>query len=230
MVVYGPAPQADSMPGHIDPILMTSFTTRKLAAGAALAAFSMMVILSVAPPPSPSQAAVLRAYETSHAQKLTVSDAVPAADVTRDKYSATPAIETYVNRGTNFDWATLVLVDGKWPVTPTSVAVITRWMRQENGPNNWWNRNNPLNNGYGSGGMAGTGSYANLTIAAQKAAENLHHNPGFAAIASGFASGASADVIQHAIFASPWSTSHYANGTHWSMTPVPSFKAPASAW
>jgi len=209
---------------------MTSFATRKLAAGAALAAFSLMVVLSVAPPPSASHAAVFRAYEKSHAQKLTVSSAIAVSDITRDKYSATPATETYVNRGTNFDWATLVLIDGKWPVTQTNVAVITRWMRQENGPNNWWNRNNPLNNGYGSGGMAGTGTYANLQIAAEKAAENLHTNPGFAPIANAFASGASADVIQHAIFASPWSTSHYANGAHWSMTPVPSFKAPASAW
>lgn len=206
-------------------------TRGRLVVGATLATFALTVTLAVAPPAPPSAAAVLRAFELAHAQKMTVSsDAAPAADVARDTYAATPAISTLANAGTNYDWAKLVLLSGGWPQTNTSVTVLVRWMRQENGPNNWWNRDNPLNNGYGSGGNAGTGSYGSLVIAAQKAAANLHRNPGFAPIAAAFASGASAKHIEHAIWASPWSTSHYMNGTHWSDAPVPVFKAPAGAW
>ncbi len=202
----------------------------RLVVGATLAAFALTVTLALAPPAPPSVAAVLHAYEVAHAQKLIVPADVVVADISRDTYAATPAIETFTRLGTNYDWAKLVLLSGKWPETTTNVTVLVRWMRQENGPNNWWNRDNPLNNGYGSGGGAGTGSYANLVIAAQKAAENLHHNPGFAPIAAAFASSASAGTIESAIWASPWSTSHYMNGTHWSHAPVPVFKAPVGAW
>jgi hypothetical protein len=202
----------------------------RLVVGAALAAFALTVTLAIAPPAPPTAAAVLHAYEVAHAQKLTVSDDVIVADISRDTYAATPAIQTFARAGTNYDWAKLVLLSGGWPESTTNVTVLVRWMRQENGPNNWWNRNNPLNNGYGSGGGPGLGSYANLVIAAQKAAENLHHNPGFAPIASAFASSASAGTIESAIWASPWSTSHYMNGTHWSHAPVPVFKAPVGAW
>ena len=105
-----------------------------------------------------------------------------------------------------------------------------RWMRQENGPPSWFLRNNPLNNGYGSGGGGGLGRYANLVIAAQKAAENIQRHPGFGSIEEGFANSWPTEDIEAAIWASPWASGHYANGAHWHYTPVEAVKAPAGAW
>jgi hypothetical protein len=209
---------------------MTSSFRFHVALRAAIAVLALAAIPALAPPPLPSAAQLRAAYLDAHGQRLTVSKAVPVSDIQRASYSATPGIQALANDGTNYDWAKLVLQSGGWPITNSSVTVIVRWMRQENGPPNWWNRDNPLNNGFGSGGNAGTGSFANLIIAAQKAAENLKRNPGFNGIAAAFASSASMSDIQHAIWASPWSTSHYANGTHWSTAPVPVVKAPAGAW
>ncbi|MEO6944056.1 MAG: hypothetical protein ABI053_05030 [Lacisediminihabitans sp.] len=182
-------------------------------------------------PPTPTGATGLVSTSTSAAsQTLTVSSKAVATQIKRDIYLVTPGYKTLAKNGTNYDWATLVLVSGGWPVTEASVTVMVRWMRQENGPNNWWNRNNPMNNGYGSGGGGGTGSYANLVIAAQKAAENLQRNPSFNQIEAAFAAGAPSATIEHAIWASPWASSHYGNGSRWHYTPVPVVKAPVGAW
>jgi hypothetical protein len=117
---------------------------------------------------------------------------------------------------------------GGWPQTDANVTLMLRWMRQENGPPDWWNRNNPLNNGYGSGGGAGLGSYPDLVTAAQYCAKNLQR--GYPGIVAGLQAGTSADTTAAAIWASPWATSHYGNGTHWSTRPVEIVQAPASAW
>jgi hypothetical protein len=196
---------------------------------AAAAAFALAAIAAVAPPAPPSAMAEQHAYAAAHAQTLSVSDDVSDAAVTRDHYTASPGIQTLSLSATNYDWAKLVLLDGNWPITTGNVTVMLRWMRQENGPPNWWNRNNPLNNGLGSGGGGGTGSYDNLVIAAKKVAENLHR-PLFATISSALAKSESTKSVEKAIWASPWSTSHYMNGTHWSDAPVPTIKAPDSAW
>ena len=126
----------------------------------------------------------------------------------------------------------LVLLEGGWPMSDNNIVVILRWMRQENGANDWWNRNNPLNNSYGAPGAGGTGSNGNLILAAQHAAQALHANAGggYAGIVRALAASASPDVTAAAIWASSWSSSHYANGTHWSTAPVPVVKAPAGAW
>ncbi len=87
-------------------------------------------------------------------------------------------------------------------------------MRQENGTNDWWNRNNPLNNGWGSGGGSGLGSYDSLVIAAENAAEALLSHSGYRGIVAGFAASAPTQVIEQAIWASPWASGHYANGGH----------------
>lgn len=200
--------------------------------GAAVTAFSLTAILSVAPPTQPS---VLQGYIEAHAQRLDVSPtaqavvASSAGKTSRDAYSATPGIQTLVNGGTNYDWAKLVLLDGGFPITEANVTVMTRWMRQENGADDWWNRNNPLNNGLGSGGGGGTGSYANLQIAAHYLATNLRR-PMFSAIAHGFDTNAPTAEIEYAIWYSGWATGHYANGAHWHYTPVKVVKAPAGAW
>jgi hypothetical protein len=203
-----------------------------LAFGASVAAFALTAVFAVAPPAPPTAAALMKAYIQTHAQKLAVSDAVALPALSRDTYTATPAIETFTNSGTNYDWAKLVLLSGGWPITSDNVTVLTRWMRQENGPPNWWNRDNPLNNGFGSGGGAGTGHYPNLVVAAQDAAKALHAGAGggYDGIVAALASSASTKTIEHAIWKSNWATGHYANGAHWAYTPVPVVKAPASAW
>jgi hypothetical protein len=194
--------------------------------GAAVTAFSLTAILSVAPPTQPS---VLQGYIEAHAQSLDVSPTSKPTAAVRDEFSATPGIQTLVNGGTNYDWAKLVLLDGGFPITDDNVTVLTRWMRQENGADNWWNRNNPLNNGLGSGGGGGTGTYANLQIAAEYLAKNLRRSM-FSSIASELDANAPTADIESAIWYSGWATGHYANGAHWHYTPVAVVKAPAGAW
>ena len=201
---------------------------RRHAGREVLLAFALLAGIAIAPP-APAEASTVDLYETG-AQSMKVSEAVVPEEVARDSLTATPGLETLAASGTNADWAKMVLLSGGWPQTDENVTVMMRWMRQENGTASWWNRNNPLNNGYGSGGGAGLGSYANLTIAAQMAAENLHQHPGYAGIVASLAASGSADATAQAIWASPWATSHYANGTHWSTRPVDVVTAPAAAW
>jgi hypothetical protein len=206
------------------------WTKKWFGVAAASAAFALLSLTAIAPPPAPTQDQVLTAYLAEHQQTLVVASGAKTLDVARSTYSATGSYETLATGGTNYDFAELVMMYGGWPTSSINITVMLRWMRQENGPPNWFNRNNPLNNGYGSGGNAGTGSFDNLMIAAQKVAENLKRYPGFAPIASAFAASTSTKSIEHAIWASPWATSHYANGTHWAYTPVPIVKAPDDAW
>lgn len=201
-----------------------------LAVGAGIVAFALAAVLALAPPPPPSEAEQLQAYVNAHAQKLTVAEDVATVAIQRDAYSATPGVESLVASGTNYDWAKMVLLFAGFPMTDSNVTVLTRWMRQENGPDNWYNRNNPLNNGWGSGGGGGTGSYDNLVIAAQNAAAALHSVGGYSGIVAALAASAPTDQVEAAIWASPWASGHYANGGHWSYVPVPVITAPADAW
>ncbi|HEU5224148.1 MAG TPA: hypothetical protein VFU07_10805 [Candidatus Lumbricidophila sp.] len=146
-----------------------------------------------------------------------------------EAYVARTGPMAMIESGTNWDWAKLVLFFGDFPLTDENVTVMVRWMRQENGPDDWFNRNNPLNNGLGSGGGSGLGSYATLVDAAKYAAKMIHR-PLFAGIAAQLQNGTSADATAAAIWASPWASSHYANGAHWSTRPVPVIEAPAAAW
>lgn len=198
--------------------------------GAAVVAIALVIGVAVAVPKPPSAAQELAAYIDRHSQSFEVPAEAATSAVSRDAYSATPGIATLAAGGTNHDWAKLVLLSGGWPMSENNVTVILRWMRQENGTADWWRRNNPLNNGYGSGGGGGTGNYANLTIAAQKAAENLGRNPGYSAIVAALASSAPTDVTERAIWASPWATGHYANGGHWSYSSVDQVKSPEGTW
>ena len=162
------------------------------------------------------------------AQHLLVDATIGAPVVNRDSLGATDSIESLARIGTNESWAQLVLMFGGWPTTKPNVDFMLRWMRQENGPPDWWNRNNPLNNGYGSGGGAGFGSYPDLVTAAKYCAENLQR--GYPGVTAGLTAGTSADVTAAAIWASPWASSHYGYGSHWSTAPVQIVQAPASAW
>jgi hypothetical protein len=139
---------------------------------------------------------------------------------------------------TDFDWATLVLEDGGWPTSSNNVTVITQWMASENCiPTTstcsfpWWNRNNPLNNGLGSGGGPGLGSYSNLVIAAYYVALNLEASAhGYPQIAADLAASADPTVTATAIQNSDWAESHYGHGSGWHYGAVASIAAPESAW
>lgn len=203
-----------------------TFHPTRVVVGAAVTAFSLTAVLAVAPPKTPNE---LAAYISAHAQTLDVSATASPTPLARDDYSATPGSETFVAGGTNYDWAKLVLLDGGFPVSDSNVTVMTRWMRQENGADDWWNRNNPLNNGLGSGGGGGTGTYANLQIAAQYLAANLRR-PMFASIAAGFDANAPTAEIESDIWFSGWASGHYANGAHWHYSPVKVVTAPRGAW
>lgn len=204
--------------------------------GVGVTALALIAGISIAPAQAPAaaastvaaSAAVGASEQRGHVHEFTVDSDIVAPAITRDAFSATDGVQTLASNGTNEDWAKLVLMFGGWPQTDANVTVMLRWMRQENGPPDWWNRNNPLNNGYGSGGGAGLGSYPDLVTAAQYAAGNLQR--GYPDIVAGLAAGTSADVTAQAIWASPWASSHYGNGSHWSTAPVEIVQAPASAW
>lgn len=179
---------------------------------------------------TPQTKAELKTFVDANAQTLAVPQTAVATPVAREDFSSTGGYASIAAGGTNHDWAKLVLISGGWEMSENNVTVILRWMRQENGTADWWNRNNPLNSGYGSGGGGGLGTYDNLVIAGQKVAELLHRNAGYASIVAALAESASTDVTERAIWASPWATGHYDNGGHWSSAEVPAVKAPESAW
>jgi hypothetical protein len=216
-----------------DPRPAPARRSRPLAIPAALAVAALGVTFAIAPlhPPvaiSPADAAPASADIGS--QTITVSADVDDTVVSRDGYTAATGPATLIASGTNYDWARLVMYYAGWPASDGNITVFTRWMRQENGADNWWNRNNPLNNGWGSGGGSGLGSYDSLDTAAFNAADALHRNSGYSAIAAAFAASAPTAQIEAAIWASPWASSHYANGGHWHYTPVDVVKAPDDAW
>ncbi len=127
----------------------------------------------------------------------------------------------------NYAWAKLVLWYGGWPISDDSVTTILRWMRQENGVDDWWNNNNPLNNGYGVGSYLNANE--NLDVAAQNAADAINHL--YPSIQTVLASGTTApDQIAYGIMFSGWSSSNHGNGSQWSTAPVESVVAPDAAW
>ena len=205
---------------------------RPLAALATLAVTGLLATISLvpaAPAPSVFAAGADSVRPAGDPQTVEVSDDVAAQQVSQGSYTAATGAQTLVAGGTNVDWAKLVLIDGDWPVTEENVTFMMRWMRQENGADNWWNRNNPLNNGQGSGGGSGLGSYATLVEAAYFAAENLKSGR-YPAVDAALIDGTSADATAQAIWASAWASSHYGYGTHWSSRPYEVIEAPASAW
>ncbi|MCI2956634.1 hypothetical protein MN032_02915 [Agromyces atrinae] len=203
---------------------------RALVALAVAALVGSLTVAPVLPPLSTYANGEVAEAPTTDLQSISVSSELTDPSVSRDSYAASTGPETLIAGGTNHDWARLVLFFGDWPTTDENVNVVLRWMRQENGPDNWWNRNNPLNNGYGSGGGSGLGSYDSLVTAAKYAADNLKARSFYTDIVAGLEAGTSADATARAIWASPWASSHYGNGTHWSTSPVPVIEAPADSW
>lgn len=112
---------------------------------------------------------------------------------------------------TNQTWAALLLIDAGLPTTDNNVNNIMSWMEGENTPDNWFNRNNPLNSGQGpSGGDSGLGSYADLSTAAHFTAQ-LINEPNMSVIQQALAANAPFDVFLRAIQSSPWDGG-YASG------------------
>jgi hypothetical protein len=136
---------------------------------------------------------------------------------------------------TNYDWAKLVLQDGGWPASANNVTTVTQWMTSEEPTSNWFDRNNPLNNGYGSGGGAGLGSYPNLVVAAYDVGANLHAGArnglyGYGAIAADFAASAAPSATARAIWNSDWASGHYGYGAGWFNGVAATVAAPAADW
>ncbi len=100
--------------------------------GALVAVIALVAVSAIAGPRVPSSAEELQAFVEANAQTLVVHEDAVVASVVRDTYSATPGIATLAAGGTNYDWATLVLVLGGFPTSENNITVITRWMRQEN--------------------------------------------------------------------------------------------------
>jgi hypothetical protein len=199
------------------------------ALGATAGSFILVTGIAMAPLAAPPSLADARAsYAAAHAQEFVVPRSLPtatAAPAERDAFSATAGPATLIASGTNYDWAKLVLLYAGWPGSDNNVTVLTRWMRQENGADSWWTRNNPLN--IGAGGFA---SYSSLDEAAHVVAKALSTSGGYRAIAAAFATSADPATTEYAIWASPWAGGHYAWGGHWHYSPVDVVTAPASAW
>jgi len=125
-----------------------------------------------------------------------------------------PEPEQYTNR----TWAATVLKDMGAPETKNNVDNLTRWMDQENNAGVWTGvagRNNPLNNGLGSGGGAGLGSYPDLTQSAHYAAQMLgdpkssQKGSGISAIGDALKKDAPPAEFSHAVTSSKWAEGHY---------------------
>jgi hypothetical protein len=201
------------------------------ALGATAGSFILLGAIAAYPLAAPPSLAEQRAeYAELYAQDFELSAvhtevAASTASLARDAFGSTPGPQTFILGGTNHDWAKLVLLYAGWPITDSNVTVITRWMRQENGPEDWYRRNNPLNIG-----MGGFASYSSLDESARVVAKALTTSSGYREIAAGFAASADTATIEYAIWASPWAGGHYAWGGHWHYNPVPVVTAPRGAW
>lgn len=205
-------------------------------AGLALGtAVAVAVSLASAPTTETVLAEQIEAYAQSNAQSVEIShpevraDLASSLETIREDYEATVGIETLKAGGTNVDWAKMVLLLGGFPMTDANVTVMGRWMRQENYPETWWTRNNPLNNGWGASyGPGGTGRNTDLVAAARNAANAI--NERYPGIRDAMLRGENTAEIERAIWYSGWASGMYNNGKHWHYHDIKVVKAPASAW
>ncbi len=190
---------------------------------------ALIATLIIVPTPLAAQAdeTTTSPSNTGPAQTIIIADNVTIPDITRDSFSAVPSLAQQIRMAgashTNYAWARVVLLIGGYPVNDHNVQVFLQWMRQENGVDDWWNRNNPLNNGWYTDGSY-MGSNSDLYSAADKVARAIQNYPAM------YASFMSGNVDNQAIMWSGWASGHYGDGTHWSQSVVPEIEAPASAW
>ena len=117
---------------------------------------------------------------------------------------------------TNVDWATLVLNDLGAPIDSGTITAVLDWMTHENGSGTWTGTagaNNPLNDGLGSGGGDGTGSYPDLTTAAAYAAASLKGGVTGATPAGNDLIADNPSQFVTDIKNSSWASSHYPSWT-----------------
>lgn len=213
--------------------------TRIAVAGVAIATAVAVAVslISYAPNEQRASEAEVQAYAQANAQVLEVAHEAARSDLAaqfhevRGQYEATVGIETLKAGGTNVDWAKMVLLFAGYPMTDSNVTVMGRWMRQENYPETWWTRNNPLNNGWGASyGPGGTGRNVNLVEAARNAADALNTIGKYSEIRAAFLASKDTASVERAIWFSGWASGMYNNGTHWHYHDIKVVKAPASAW
>lgn len=137
---------------------------------------------------------------------------------------------------TNAGWAVLVLAFLGAPITQNNIDNFTTWMTGENAAVTWTGTagaNNPLNNGLGSGGGDGTGSYPDLVTAAYYAAKGVEGGIGGAApIGAALMANAPFSVFHAATVSSGWAGSHYAGSIYGGLTsaaPPPAVTASAAS-
>lgn len=147
-----------------------------------------------------------------------------ATDTTNDQGQATAALNGEADPGTftQYTWAALVILLAGDPLTQNNVDNFVTWMQAENGSATWTGTagaNNPLNNGLGSGGGAGLGSYPDLATAALYAAKGIQGGiSGAAPINAALKANAPFSVFQAATIKSNWASSHYAGSGYASLT------------
>lgn len=114
---------------------------------------------------------------------------------------------------TNYLWANQLLKDIGAPTTTNNIQNVMRWMAAENFPTNWFNRDNPLNASLGTDSSNGTGSYPDLSTAAQNTATMIAQGAKGGAIGgqiySALKNNATSLDFSQAVVDSNWSSSHY---------------------
>lgn len=108
-------------------------------------------------------------------------------------------------------WANCVLLLAGDPVNPTNTSNMLHWMAAENSGNSaWYQDNNPLNTGQGTGGGDGTGGAATLFQGAIDAADTLTtNNYGYPAIQAALRASAPLPVFAAAVGNSQWASGKY---------------------
>lgn len=148
---------------------------------------------------------------------MTTTTTQPPGSVTVNKL-------TDPNTFSNYLWAAMVITLAGATPTQNNVDNFVSWMTAENGAATWTGtagRNNPLNNGLGSGGGAGLGSYPDLFTAAEFAAKGINGGiQGAAPIGAALKANAPFSVFHAATIQSGWAQYHYA-GSGWASATSP---------
>jgi hypothetical protein len=115
---------------------------------------------------------------------------------------------------TNREWVSMVLTDLGAPDSKKNQDNMLRWMANEHGSETWSGARgqyNPWNNGQGSGGGSGLGSYPDLETSAKYAAQLLKANAhGYPAIKEALTNEHSTDAdFSKAVVHSDWASGHY---------------------
>lgn len=140
-----------------------------------------------------------------------------------------PTPPTDRSQWTSVEWAVLLLTAIGAPVTVNNVINIETWMASEEPKSDWLANNDPLNttehsSGFlanDSGGYGGPG-YDDVQDGIAATADTIQQ-PQYSLILAALQQDAPADTFKAAVVASPWSSDHYSNGTHFASAPLTAF-------